>query len=52
MKKNYVHPWLKIVEIDGRDIVCTSGEDDRVTPMNIELDVYDTYDAPDTGSDF
>lgn len=50
MKKKYLRPWLRVVEINGDDIVCTSGED--MKPMSIELDNYDTYNGEDTRSDF
>lgn len=52
MKKKYLRPWLRVVEINGDDIVSTSGEDDKMRPMSIELDDYDTYNGEGTRSDF
>lgn len=43
MKKNYQHPWLKVVVIDECDIVCESPE---VASFNVRLDDYNTYVDP------
>lgn len=61
MKKKYLRPWLRVVEINGDDIVCTSGEE--VKSMRVELNDYDTFEnkprtsgvdwnGEGTGSDF
>lgn len=65
MKSKYQYPWLKVVEINESSMLCTSGEDDKTKPMQVELNDYSTYedthrdpssgvdwDGVGTGSDF
>lgn len=42
MKKSYRRPWLKVVELNENDMVCTSGT--STSKMYIEMKDYDTYE--------
>ena len=48
MKRKYLLPRLKVLEINGSDMLCESYQSNKATvnSMNIGLDDYSTYSEP------